>query len=146
MANPIVHFEIPADDVARARAFYENTFGWKIKAFPMPPGSDEYFGVTTKDKGHGIDGGLMKRKMAEQPFMNYVTVKSIDEFTQKIQANGGAVVMPKKEIAPGMGWISAFRDPEGNVMGLHQMGAAMPPKKPAAKKAAGKKAKKKKRR
>ena len=41
MANPIVHFEIPADDVARARAFYENTFGWKIKAFPMPPGSDE---------------------------------------------------------------------------------------------------------
>jgi len=146
MANPVVHFEIPADDVARARSFYENTFGWKIKAFPMPPGSTEYFGVTTKDKGQGIDGGLMKRQMAEQPFMNYVTVKSIDEFTQKVQANGGAVVMPKKEIAPGMGWISAFRDPEGNVMGLHQMGPAMPAKKPAAKKAAAKKAKKKKRR
>ena len=139
MANPVVHFEIPADDVARARAFYENTFGWKIKAFPMPPGSHEYFGVATKDKGAGIDGGLMKRQMPEQPFMNYVTVKSIDEFTQKIQANGGAVVMPKKEIAPGMGWISAFRDPEGNVMGLHQAGPAMA-KKPAAKKAAGKKA------
>ena len=50
-----------------------------------------------------------------------------------------------------MGWISAFRDPEGNVMGLHQAGPQMAQKprqakKPAANKAAGKKAKKKKRR
>jgi predicted enzyme related to lactoylglutathione lyase len=145
MANPIVHFEIPADDVARARSFYERTFGWKIKAYPMPPGSDEYYGVTTKDKAQGIDGGLMKRKMPDQPFMNYVTVKSIDEFNQKIGANGGMVVMPKKEIGPSMGWISAFRDPEGNVMGLHQMPATMP-KKAAAKKPKAKKAAKKKKR
>jgi predicted enzyme related to lactoylglutathione lyase len=126
MANPVVHFEIPADDVARARSFYEKTFGWKIKAFPMPAGSDEYYGVATKDKGQGIDGGLMKRKMAGQPFMNYVSVKSIDEFHPQIEANGGTVVMPKTEIGPSMGWISAFKDPEGNVMGLHQAPAAMP--------------------
>jgi predicted enzyme related to lactoylglutathione lyase len=31
-----VHFEIPADGVARARVFYEKVFGWKIKQFPMP--------------------------------------------------------------------------------------------------------------
>ena len=144
MANPVVHFEIPADDVARARAFYENTFGWKIKAFPMPPGGDEYFGVTAKDKGQGIDGGMMKRKMPQQPFMNYVSVASIDEFTRKIEANGGAIVMPKMEIGPSMGWIAAFRDPEGNMMGLHQMPAAAP-KKAVTKKTAGKKAKKKRR-
>ena len=145
MPNPVVHFEIPADDVARARAFYEKTFGWKIKAFPMPAGSVEYWGVATKDKGQGIDGGLMKRQMAEQPFMNYVTVQSIDEFNQKIQANGGMVVMPKKEIGPAMGWISAFKDSEGNMMGLHQMPPAAP-KKAAAKKPKAKKAAKKKRR
>ena len=40
MANPIMHFEIPADDIARAKAFYEKTFGWKITAFPMPPGQE----------------------------------------------------------------------------------------------------------
>ena len=50
MPNPVVHFEIPADDVARAKAFYAKTFGWTIKAFPMPPGR-EYFGVTTRKKG-----------------------------------------------------------------------------------------------
>ena len=141
MANPVVHFEIPADDVGRARSFYEKTFGWKIKAFPMPPGSDEYYGVTAKDKGQGIDGGLMKRKMPGQPFMNYVSVKSIDEFIQRIEANGGSVVMPKMEIGPSMGWIAGFKDPEGNLMGLHQAPAAMP-KKPAKKKAKPNKAKK----
>jgi len=29
----IVHFEIGAEDVNRAKMFYENVFGWKIKEF-----------------------------------------------------------------------------------------------------------------
>jgi predicted enzyme related to lactoylglutathione lyase len=27
----IVHFEIPADDIERARKFYTDLFGWKIE-------------------------------------------------------------------------------------------------------------------
>jgi hypothetical protein len=50
---------------------------------------------------------------------------------------GGAVVMPKTEIAPIMGWIAVFKDTKGNMMGFHE-----PPKRPA-KKAAKKKAAKK---
>jgi predicted enzyme related to lactoylglutathione lyase len=131
MPNAIVHFEIPADDVARARSFYEGVFGWKIKQFPMPPGGAEYYGVTTRKEGEaGINGGLMKRNMPGQPFANYVDVKSIDDFLGKIQANGGSVIMPKQAIAPGMGSIAVFRDTEGNMMGLYQ------PEKPAAKKKA----------
>jgi predicted enzyme related to lactoylglutathione lyase len=66
MPNSVVHFEIPADDITRAKAFYEKTFGWKIKPFPMPPGH-EYYGVTTRKKGEpGIDGGMMKRNMPGQ--------------------------------------------------------------------------------
>jgi predicted enzyme related to lactoylglutathione lyase len=132
MPNSIVHFEIPADDVARAKAFYEKTFGWTIKTFPMPPG-EEYFGVTTRKKGEpGIDGGLMKRKMPGQPFTNYITVKSIDAMHPVVQANGGTIVLPKQEIGKGMGWISAFKDPENNIMGLHEM-AATPPKRASVK-------------
>jgi len=146
MPNPIVHFEIPADDVARARAFYEGVFGWKIKQFPMPAGGPEYYGVTTRKEGEvGINGGLMKRNMPGQPFANYIAVKSIDDFVGKIQTNGGSVVMPKQEIAPGMGSIAVFKDTEGNMMGLYQPSAQEMKKKPATKKAA-KKAKKKKRR
>ena len=136
MPNPIVHFEIPADDVARAIAFYQNVFGWKIKQFPMPAGAPEYYGVTTRNEGApGINGGLMKRNMPGQPFANYVDVKSIDEFAGRIQAAGGTLIMPKQEIAPGMGSIAVFRDTEGNMMGLYQAAAPAAKKKPAKKKA-----------
>ena len=85
--NSIVHFEIPADDVERAKKFYEKIFGWKIEKFPMPEG-DDYFSVYAKDKekGVGIDGGMMKRKNAGQPFMNYVAVDSIDTLLKKIKS------------------------------------------------------------
>jgi uncharacterized protein len=147
MPNAVVHFEIPADDVARAKAFYEAVFGWKIQQFPMPAGGPEYWGVTTRKEGApGINGGLMKRNMPGQPFANYVDVKSIDEFVGKVQAAGGTLVMPKQEIGPAMGSIAVFRDTEGNMMGLYQAAAAPPAKKAQAKKPAAKKAKKKTRR
>lgn len=128
MKNPIVHFEIPAEDVARAKKFYEKTFGWQIEKFQMP--GDEYWIVRTTEvdkkmmptKPGAINGGMMKRKNPQQPFMNYISVQSIDEMCKTIKANGGMVVMPKQEIGQGMGWIAAFKDTEGNIMGLHQMG------------------------
>jgi predicted enzyme related to lactoylglutathione lyase len=140
MAHAVVHFEIPADDVARATAFYEKTFGWKIKKFQMPPGAQEYYSVVTRKKGApGIDGGLMKRNMPGQPFTNYINVPSIDDMNQVVQANGGTIVLPKQEIGPNMGWISVFKDTEHNMIGLHQMPPA-PPKTRATKKKAAKKA------
>ena len=78
MNNPIVHFEIPADDVERASNFYRQTFGWQINKFDLPAG-EAYYGVRTTEvddkqrpvKAGEINGGLMKRKMPDQPFMNY---------------------------------------------------------------------------
>ena len=130
MANAVVHFEIPADDVARATKFYEKTFGWTIKAYPMPPGEEYYSVVTRKKDAPGIDGGLMKRKMPGQPFTNYINVPSIDDMLQAVLANGGTVTMPKQEIGPNMGWIALFNDPENNMIGLHQAPPA-PPKRRA---------------
>ena len=137
MANSPTHFEIPADDIARAKRFYEKTFGWKITQYPMPPGH-EYWGVETMTKGEpGINGGLMKRVNPGQPFTNYISVQSIDAMNATIEANGGKVVLPKQEIGDGMGWISAFTDTENNLIGLHQMPPA-PPKAAAARRTAKK--------
>ena len=117
MPNSIVHFEIPADDVSRAKNFYEQAFGWKIS----DPWNMNYFLVETKAKGEeGINGGLMPRKHPGQPFMNYVGVDSIDASIEKVEKAGGVVALPKTEIGPGMGWIAAFKDTEGNIMGLHE--------------------------
>jgi uncharacterized protein len=139
MTNTIMHFEIPADDVARAKSFYERAFGWKIS----DPWKMGYFFVETKKKGEeGINGGLLQRTTPGQPFMNYLTVASIDAACKKLEAVGGAVIMAKTEIGQQMGWIAAFKDTEGNIIGLHQAPpqAAAPR---AQKKATKKKTKKK---
>ncbi len=139
MPNAPIHFEIPADDVKRAKKFYEKAFGWKI----ADPLKMDYFLVTTKEEGEpGINGGLMKRIENGQPFMNYLGVPSIDEALKKVQKAGGQVALTKMEIGHGMGWIAAFLDTEGNLIGLHQMSAAYAPPKPAAKKAGQKAVKK----
>lgn len=119
MVDPIVHFEIPADDVKRAKAFYEALFGWKItymKEF-------EYYSIKAKDKkGNGIDGGMMKRKAPGQPPMNYVHVSSIDATLKKAVKAGAKMCLPKTPIGD-MGAIAAFQDPEGNMIGLHEISA-----------------------
>ena len=134
MPNAIVHFEIPADDVARAQKFYKKAFGWKIS----DPMKMDYFFVETRKKGEeGINGGLMQRKNPGQPFMNYIAVKSIEASLNKVVQAGGSICMPKTEIGSNMGWIACFQDTESNMMGFHQA------PKQAAKKPAKKKAKKK---
>jgi predicted enzyme related to lactoylglutathione lyase len=140
MPNSPVHFEIPADDVKRAKKFYEKALGWKIS----DPWKMNYFFVVTKEgKEEGINGGLMQRKNPGQPFMNYIGVASIDAALKKVEKAGGKVALPKMEIGSNMGWIAAFMDTEGNLMGFHQAGAAPPPAgKKAARKAVKKAAKK----
>ncbi len=65
--NRVVHFEIAADDMDRAKKFYEMVFGWKIEDWKG--GQFEYGLITTGDvkEPGSINGGLMRRhtKMAE---------------------------------------------------------------------------------
>ena len=62
----------------------------------------------------------MKRVHSGQVFCNYVAVESIDATLGQVRAHGGEVLMPGTEIAPGMGSIATFNDPEGNQMGLYE--------------------------
>ncbi|MGC1299608.1 MAG: hypothetical protein WA869_31660, partial [Alloacidobacterium sp.] len=86
-----------------------------------------YFLVETRAEGEvGINGGLMPRRNPGQPFMNYISVASIEDACKKVENAGGTVILPKQEIGQGMGWIAAFKDTEGNVLGFHEVA-----KKPA---------------
>jgi predicted enzyme related to lactoylglutathione lyase len=110
----IVHFEIPADDVARARKFYADLFGWEIKGYPEM----DYWTVTTSGEKH-VDGGMMKRQHPQQPITNYIDVPNIDEYVAKVQKLGGKVVVPKMPV-PTMGWFAQCLDTENNVFALWQ--------------------------
>jgi len=121
--HTIVHFEIPADDVEKLRKFYSKLFGWKIE---KTPGPIEYWMIETvpvDEKGMpirpGVNGGMMKRQQPEHKPVNYIAVESVDEYTKKIKALGGKVLVPKTEV-PGIGWWALALDPEGNQFAILQ--------------------------
>ncbi len=120
----VVHFEIPAEDLDRAKTFYGSVFGWELQTMPMPGG--EYTSVVTTpvDKQTqtptepgAINGGMMQRDERTSSPVITIDVESIDDALQEIEAGGGATVTPRTAIA-GMGAFAYFKDPEGNVLGL----------------------------
>jgi uncharacterized protein len=123
--NPVVHFEIPADQQERAKTFYTSVFDWEMQ--DMPVENDVYtFAITSplnednthKEKG-AINGGMFKRSSELQTPVITIRVPSIEEFSKKIENAGGNMVLPKGEV-PGMGYYAYFKDTEGNIMGLWQ--------------------------
>ncbi len=115
----IVHFEIPADDVERARKFYSELFGWQIEKFPGPAPM-EYWGITTgaAEGEMGLTGGgMMPRQMPWQTITMYIQVPSVGDFVDKIKKLGGKVVVPKTAV-PEMGYFAVCLDPEKNGFGI----------------------------
>ncbi|KKN21017.1 hypothetical protein LCGC14_0929670 [marine sediment metagenome] len=113
----IVHFEINTDDPLRAKSFYEKVFNWKIEKSEMPM---DYWMITAgSEDEQGIDGGLQKREDTTDIVTNYIGVPSIDEYSKKIEANGGNIITPKSPI-PGTGYFALFKDTEGNKLGIFE--------------------------
>jgi len=111
----IVWFDIPADNVDRARVFYSKLFGWKIKKFPgmnMP-----YWHVDTGGGDQTPDGGMMLRQSPQHTITNYVTVASVDAAEAKVRKLGGKIVVPKSPV-PKMGYFAVCNDTEGNVFAV----------------------------
>jgi predicted enzyme related to lactoylglutathione lyase len=119
----VVHFEIPVDDLARAKAFYGSTFGWQLDTMQM--GDGEYTSVITTPVDEqqrpaepgAINGGMMRRTGQTPAPVITIAVASIDATLEDIGSGGGSTVQPRTEI-PGMGAFAYFTDPEGNVLGL----------------------------
>jgi predicted enzyme related to lactoylglutathione lyase len=125
MDHTIVHFEIPASDPERATKFYRDLFGWEIQKWAADAGP-EYWMVSTvpmdatgQPTRPGVNGGIIRRRSATHPPVNYVNVESVDEYARKAQRLGAEEVMPKTPVKA-MGWFAWLRDPEGNVFGIWQ--------------------------
>lgn len=83
----IVHFDVPAEDTQRAKAFYASLFDWKFQAFPEM----EYNLITTTnlDGSPGVGGGLGKRMEPSQRMMNYFGAPSFDASMKQVRSLGG---------------------------------------------------------
>ncbi len=131
MGNRVIHFEIQADDIERAKNFYEKVLGWKIEKWG---GADtnskigmEYWGLITGLGGTpGINGGLYKRSDGSQPLHTFdctIEVPDIDAAIAAIKANGGEIRPwegKEKWEMPGLGWFTRATDTEGNMFGVIQ--------------------------
>jgi uncharacterized protein len=121
MSNNVSAFAINADDVPRARKFYEAVFGWSIEPWGPP---NFYLIDTGKERLTTATGLLQERRelVPGRKMVGYectITVVDIDETLRAVEANGGRIAAPKAHI-PTVGTIAYFFDTEGNVAGIIQ--------------------------
>jgi hypothetical protein len=121
MPNNLMSFGITADDVQRARRFYEQVFAWKFE----PWGPPEFYLIHTGDAADpGVQGLLHKRRAPVEGtgmtgFECTIGVADIDATIRAITAAGGKIAMDKFHI-PTVGSGAYFNDPEGNFVGAMQ--------------------------
>jgi predicted enzyme related to lactoylglutathione lyase len=125
--NPVVHFELPAEDKNRMAEFYTNAFGWQTQM--LGPEMNEYVLVTTTELAENgrprtpgaINGGFYK-KSADMPAQYpsvVIAVDDIREAMKKVTEAGGKVLGEPMEI-PGYGLYISFFDTEGNRVSMMQ--------------------------
>jgi predicted enzyme related to lactoylglutathione lyase len=119
-ANPVNWFEIPVNNMARAKSFYESVLGVEVVEttmgpnemgwFPMEMGATGSAGTLVKGDGYtpSRDGSLV-----------YLHVDAIDPTLEAINGSGGKTLMPRMDIGQ-HGFIAHFEDCEGNRVALHE--------------------------
>jgi uncharacterized protein len=116
MANLIRHFEVEADDLERAKRFYERVFGWAIR----PWGPPNYYLI---DAGDGMSGDIRERSIPKVSgnvgFVCTIVVEDLQASKAAVVANGGTIVVPEFTI-DGVGDLLYFTDTEGHRVGLMQ--------------------------
>ncbi len=105
------HFEIPADDIERAQAFYRSVLGFEYE----PWGDD--MGMLKQPAGEGVDGDLHVRGPVAHPTVVF-TVDRIEDVVAAAVAAGGEQVGEIQPLTENSRWVY-LRDSEGNVIGLY---------------------------
>jgi predicted enzyme related to lactoylglutathione lyase len=124
--NPVVHFEMPAEDRKRMADFYTRVFGWKTQQL----GEDmrNYVLATTTDsdekgpkKPGAINGGFFQKTddiPAQYPSV-VIAVEDIREHILNVERSGGKVLGEPVDI-PGVGLYVSFLDTEANRVSMIQ--------------------------
>lgn len=125
--NPVVHFEMPAEDLARMKKFYTDAFGWKMQQ--MGPDMKNYVvaqTTETDEKGMNktpgtINGGFYQK--TDDPISHHpsvvIAVEDLRIAIENVNAAGGKVLTEPMDI-PGVGQFASFLDTEGNRVSMLQ--------------------------
>ena len=119
--NPVNWFEIPVNDLDRAKKFYESVFGYALTLEEMGQAKMAFFPMV--NDAYGTTGNLMMMEGSTPSRVGtliYFSVEDIEGTLGKVNANGGKTILPKTEIGQ-YGFIAHFEDSEGNRVALHSM-------------------------
>jgi predicted enzyme related to lactoylglutathione lyase len=119
--NSLNWFEIPVIDMARAKHFYQVIFsihmhedsmmGMQMAAFPGVPGSGKVAGALVKSEFN---------KPSMEGILIYLNANpNMDTVLEKVEGEGGKILVPKTLINDQIGYMAFIADTEGNRIGLH---------------------------
>ena len=117
--NPVNWFEIPVNDLERAKQFYEAVLGLPLSLNEMGPMKMAWFPMTPGTSG--ATGTLMKAEgytPSHAGTLVYFSVTDMEGTLAKVDAHGGKTLLPKTGIGE-HGYIAHFEDCEGNRVALH---------------------------
>ena len=115
-------FELMTSDVEASKAFYGALLGWHFET--MKDAGMDYTLVRVEGVPQPI-AGMFDKSLADAEntehipthWGSYITVDDVDACTARVQALGGSVIVPPKDI-PDIGRFSVIQDPQGAVVSL----------------------------
>ena len=117
MGKKVVHVEFPAEDVDRAKGFWEAVGGWSIQDAGMP-------GMQYLMFQEGDQGGAVYPKMEQAGPIVYYGSDDIDADLAKVREAGGEA--EDKQPIPHVGWFARCKDTEGSPFSLFQSDESVP--------------------
>lgn len=114
--------DLATSDVAAARSFYGQLFGWEYEENPTGPDGGVYVMAT---KGGANAAGIMdlSPEMAAggvpPMWSTYLAVDDLDATASKVEGAGGQVMMPPMDVMEA-GRMALVVEPSGAVVGLWQ--------------------------
>ncbi|MBI3935140.1 MAG: VOC family protein [Acidobacteria bacterium] len=124
MQNAISWFEIPVQDLERAKKFYEAIFGASFTTTRAGPAGPR-LALFPVDPAKGVGGALAQGSgYSPTTFGTKVYLSAGEDLgivLSRVEPAGGTVAVPKTQISPQYGFMGAFIDTEGNWVGLHSL-------------------------
>jgi len=132
MGNPVMHFQLCAEDVDAMSAFYRDVFGWRIEPRRLTSVDAEVTGIypTIEAEEGGIAGGITDRIPPKGGAILVIEVDDVDATMERVERLGGHRRSPgtpaeRMELTQVDGTGASFEwhefvDPEGNLVGIIQ--------------------------
>ena len=119
MTSFVSIFEIPAAEISRAVDFYQAILDIEIEQMEFPGMQMGLFPTEGQ-----MSVGVIMQGEGYNPSSNGVTIylnggDNLQTVLDKVEPNGGEVVVPKTVHADGSEYFAIFMDTEGNKLGLH---------------------------